>query len=91
MIAVSDGNDIQWNQSPCNDYSAGDETDIGTQPSSAYGSSNSTSSDYISTLQLVLILQQMFGLIRASRGYGMDFCYRKQISQDSKLRKYESR
>ena len=48
VIAVSDGNDIQWNQNPCNDYSAGDETDIGTQPSSAYGSSSSASSDYIS-------------------------------------------
>ena len=48
VIAVSDGSDIQWNQNPCNDYSAGDATDIGTQPSSAYGSSSSASSDYIS-------------------------------------------
>ena len=48
VIAVSNGSDIQWNQNPCNDYSAGDETDIGTQPSSAYGSSSSASSDYIS-------------------------------------------
>ena len=23
VIAVSDGSNIQWNQSPCNDYSAG--------------------------------------------------------------------
>ena len=27
VIAVSDGSNIQWNQSPCNDYSAGDESD----------------------------------------------------------------
>ena len=53
VIAVSDGSNIQWNQSPCNDYSAGDESDTGTQPSSAYkdsgvsgyGSSDSTAAD----------------------------------------------
>lgn len=53
VIAVSDGNNIQWNQSPCNDYSAGDESDTGTQPSSAYkdsgasgyGSSDSAAAD----------------------------------------------
>ena len=53
VIAVSDGSNIQWNQSPCNDYSAGDESDTGTQPSSAYkdsgasgyGSSDSAAAD----------------------------------------------
>ena len=53
VIAVSDGNNIQWNQSPCNDYSAGDESDTGTQPSSVYkdsgasgyGSSDSAAAD----------------------------------------------
>ena len=47
MIAVSDGNNIEWNQSPCNDYSAGDESDTGTQPSSAYD--NSGTSGYSSS------------------------------------------
>ena len=47
VIAVSDGNNIEWNQSPCNDYSAGDESDTGTQPSSAYD--NSGTSGYSSS------------------------------------------
>ena len=42
VIAVSDGSNIQWNQSPCNDYSAGDESDTGTQPSSAYKDSGAS-------------------------------------------------
>lgn len=33
IIAVSDGSEIVWSQVPCNDYSAGDEQDLGTQPS----------------------------------------------------------
>ena len=53
VIAVSDGSNIQWKQSPCNDYSAGDESDTGTQPSSTYkdsgasgyGSSDSAAAD----------------------------------------------
>jgi len=31
-IAVSDGQKIEWNQEPCNDYSPGDSSDTGTQP-----------------------------------------------------------
>lgn len=45
VIAVSDGNTIEWNQSPCNDYSAGDESDTGTQPSSAYDNSGASGYD----------------------------------------------
>lgn len=45
VIAVSDGNNIEWNQSPCNDYSAGDESDTGTQPSSAYDNSGASGYD----------------------------------------------
>ena len=43
VIAVSNGNSIQWNQNPCNDYSAGNESDTGTQPSSAYTAQDSSS------------------------------------------------
>lgn len=35
IIAVSDGTRIDWNTQPCNDYSAGDSADTGTQPQSA--------------------------------------------------------
>lgn len=42
IIAVSDGNSIEWNQNPCNDYSSGDESDTGTQPSSVYDDSGSS-------------------------------------------------
>ena len=45
VIAVSDGNNIEWNQSPCNDYSAGNESDTGTQPSSAYDNSGASGYD----------------------------------------------
>ena len=32
IIAVSNGTDISWNTEPCDDYSAGDISDAGTQP-----------------------------------------------------------
>lgn len=32
ITVVSDGSEISWSQDPCNDYSAGDEEDLGTQP-----------------------------------------------------------
>lgn len=32
IIAISDGVNITWNKAPCNNYSAGDSDDIGTQP-----------------------------------------------------------
>ena len=32
IVALSNGTDITWNQSPCNDYSPGDSSDSGTQP-----------------------------------------------------------
>lgn len=32
VVAVSDGTAISWNQPPCNDYTSGDSSDIGTQP-----------------------------------------------------------
>lgn len=32
ITALSDGNNITWSQSPCNDYTAGDSEDAGTQP-----------------------------------------------------------
>ena len=38
IIAVSDGTRIDWNTRPCNDYSAGDSGDTGTQPQSAAAS-----------------------------------------------------
>lgn len=31
VIALSNGTDIVWNMEPCNDYSAGDDSDTGTQ------------------------------------------------------------
>ncbi len=35
VIAVSDGEDITWDQEPCNDYSPSEDSDQGTVPSSA--------------------------------------------------------
>jgi len=32
IIAISDGQKIEWSQEPCNDYSPGDTSDTGTQP-----------------------------------------------------------
>ena len=32
MMATSNGTKITWNQEPCNDYSPGDSSDVGTQP-----------------------------------------------------------
>lgn len=54
VIAVSDGSNIQWNQSPCNDYSAGDESDTGTQPSSAYKDSGASAMDLLIRLLQIL-------------------------------------
>lgn len=38
VVALSNGTDIIWNQTPCNDYSSGDDNDLGTQiaPSEVY-------------------------------------------------------
>lgn len=35
IVGVSDGKEISWNMEPCNDYTPGDEDDMGTQPGSA--------------------------------------------------------
>lgn len=32
IVALSDGTNITWSQEPCNDYSAGNQEDLGTQP-----------------------------------------------------------
>lgn len=33
IVGVSDGNGITWSEKPCNDYTPGDSSDMGTQPS----------------------------------------------------------
>lgn len=49
MIAVSDGNDIEWNMEPCNDYSAGDEKDTGTQAGGDDALSEETAEEQLQT------------------------------------------
>lgn len=48
VIALSDGSSLSWNASPCNDYTAGDESDTGTQPageSSGFQSGSGTAQE----------------------------------------------
>lgn len=41
VIALSDGENISWNQAPCNDYTPGEDNDTPPQPSSGTSSSSS--------------------------------------------------
>lgn len=46
VIALSDGENISWNQAPCNDYTPGEDNDTPPQPSSG---TSSNSSQVVST------------------------------------------
>lgn len=49
VIALSDGENISWNQAPCNDYTPGEDNDTPPQPSSG---TSSSSSQIVSTPEL---------------------------------------
>lgn len=42
IVVNSDGENLEWDKEPCNDYSPGDENDVGTQPQESAESTSET-------------------------------------------------